>query len=306
MNKYELVPDDTIVVEGVTLTRIRALRDIPCGAQKGGLGGYIMCYDNLSQDGDCWVGDGSYVYGGAAVMTNARIMAHARVLGNAVVGGNAVICGNARVKGNALVSGNASINGYNLINGNVIIKDNAAISGYATIIERAVVEGNAFVGDNALVKGRAKIRGNASVTGNSVVADRGIVTDDAIVQGWASVIDDSKVYGEAKLRDVKVSLGSRVGGDVKMLRCGGVELMHADLKSNTDYIYISGFKGGEPLYAYKTDEGYTLSMPDIDGNYDMVVDKIKSDWYSVTHSEDERNELLAILDIVKNRLGEHE
>ena len=72
--KYELVHDDKIRIYGedadltynFTLSRIRALRDIPMNSIKAGdLGGYIESESNLSQDGDAWVANEAKVYGDA-------------------------------------------------------------------------------------------------------------------------------------------------------------------------------------------------------------------------------------------------
>ena len=89
--KYELI-DETKGIGGITLHRIRALRNIPrYGVRSGDLGGWIEAESNLSQDGDAWVGGEAWVYG------------------NALVCGDAVVCGDARVCGNALVCGDAEV-----------------------------------------------------------------------------------------------------------------------------------------------------------------------------------------------------
>ena len=56
MKKYELT-DESILVEGRRLYRIRALIDIPAHKVKAGdFGGYIESEEALSQYGTCWVG----------------------------------------------------------------------------------------------------------------------------------------------------------------------------------------------------------------------------------------------------------
>jgi hypothetical protein len=105
MDKYTLLPDDTKVVEGRTLYRIKALREVCSGVPKGTLGGYIESLANLSQYGDAWV------YGTALVYENAEVYGDAQVYRNAVVCGNAQVCGDAQVYGNAVVYGNAQVCG---------------------------------------------------------------------------------------------------------------------------------------------------------------------------------------------------
>jgi hypothetical protein len=73
--KYQLT-DETIEIEGVTLHRIRALRDIPrYRVTKGDLGGFIESEYNLSHKGDCWVAE------------DAKIARKARVFGDGWSGG---------------------------------------------------------------------------------------------------------------------------------------------------------------------------------------------------------------------------
>ena len=67
-NKYELT-DETKNFCGITLHRIRALRDIPsAGVKSGDLGGWIEKEYNLRQNGDAWVCGNARVCGNAKVM----------------------------------------------------------------------------------------------------------------------------------------------------------------------------------------------------------------------------------------------
>ena len=96
-NKYELT-DETKNLCGITLHRIRALRDIPSVKVKSGdLGGWIEKESNLSQDGDAWVFGNAEVYGNAWVYGNAKVYCNAEVYGDAMVCGNAKVSGNAEV-----------------------------------------------------------------------------------------------------------------------------------------------------------------------------------------------------------------
>ena len=72
--KYELT-DETKNINGITLHRIRALRDIPsAGVKSGDLGGWIEKESNLCQNGNAWVYDNARVYGNAKVYVNADYM----------------------------------------------------------------------------------------------------------------------------------------------------------------------------------------------------------------------------------------
>src|SRR5574344_1011624 len=107
--KYRMT-DETIKVNGHILHRIEALIDIPYAKVKAGdKGGFIESEENLSQEGNCWVGDDAQVSGNARVSEDARVSDKAWVSGNAHVYGNAQVFSNARVHGIALVHGNAQV-----------------------------------------------------------------------------------------------------------------------------------------------------------------------------------------------------
>ena len=74
--KFELTKESKKTEFGVTLYRIKALKDF-LDVKKGNLGGWVEKESNLSQDGDAWV------YGDAWVSGNARVSGDARVYGNA-------------------------------------------------------------------------------------------------------------------------------------------------------------------------------------------------------------------------------
>jgi acyl-[acyl carrier protein]--UDP-N-acetylglucosamine O-acyltransferase len=141
--KYEIT-DETEQFGEVTLYRIQALKDF--GAVKAGnLGGWVANQYNLSQEGDCWVGENARVSGDAWVGDNARVGENAWVSGDAWVRGNAQVSGDARVRGNAVVNDNAQVRG------NAVVSDNAQVSGDARVSD------NAWVSENARVIGYARV-----------------------------------------------------------------------------------------------------------------------------------------------------
>ena len=109
-DKYELTSETKEVAE-YTLYRIRALKDFR-DVKKGDLGGWVEGYENLSQEGGCWV------YGDAKVSGNAEVYGDAKVSGNAEVYGDAEVHGESRVYGEALVCGNANVKGDDFVDGN--------------------------------------------------------------------------------------------------------------------------------------------------------------------------------------------
>lgn len=151
--KYELT-NYTIKRDGKTLHRIKALRDIIIETQglnttikKGRLGGYIESENNLSQSGNCWVGDTAKIYGNAIVRDNAY------------VGGNTEVYDNAGVLDEAVVDGNN------------IIHNNTVVTGHAYIRENVHLCGSATVGDDVMLWGIIEVSGHTDLRGNLSIVD---------------------------------------------------------------------------------------------------------------------------------------
>ena len=141
--KYKLT-NESVIVNGKTLYRIKSLKDFG-NVKKGDKGGFIENESNLSQSGDCWVYDNAKVY------NNAKVFDYADIYGNAEIFGNAIVSGNARVYGNAKVYH------YAMVYDNAEVCDNAIISGNAEVYHDAAVYGNARVFGNAEICGKAEI-----------------------------------------------------------------------------------------------------------------------------------------------------
>ena len=85
--KYEITPISKRIL-GHTVYRVRLLRDL-LDLHEGSLGGWIESESNLSQEGDCWVGNEA-VLNNAVIKDNAHVCGNSRVFGN-VVGGKKLI-----------------------------------------------------------------------------------------------------------------------------------------------------------------------------------------------------------------------
>ena len=155
--KFELT-EETIKYDGHTLYRIIALKDFG-GACKGDLGGYVEKEKNLSQEGNCWVGDDAKVYDEAKVYDNAKVYNNARVCNRALVYGDARIYNNAKVYGNAKVLGEA------------VVYNDANIYGHSIIFEKATISGGAQVFGNPIICGHTNIVGESKIYDN-----RGYIT----------------------------------------------------------------------------------------------------------------------------------
>ncbi|HCX7363000.1 TPA: hypothetical protein OZ543_001456 [Escherichia coli] len=222
--KYELLKDQTVVVEGVTLYRIRALRDIPWRCVNAGdLGGWVASERNLSQRGDAWI------YG------DAKVSGDARVFGNAQVHDKAIISGNARVSGSAQVSGEARIRGM------------AQVCGFALVRDQAMVCGNAVVTDDALVEGVAEIRDYAEIYNDATVKDahvrdQGEIAGDACVNGHVVISGVTSLYDCACVQNYEDWL--------TVSDFTGTVCFTDDYGQNIECLHLDG-----PLTAYRSGEG---------------------------------------------------
>lgn len=168
MKKYELLKEDTRIIEGKTLYRIKALKDFR-GVSKGDLGGYIEKEENLSQNDNCWIYDESCVY------DNAMISGNGKVFGYANIYDNAIICGNALVYGNAIISGNVIIYGHAKVSGNAEVYGHAEVSGNVEVYGHAIIYGYAKVYGYTEVYNYAKVYGYTEIDGNIVLRNNDII-----------------------------------------------------------------------------------------------------------------------------------
>lgn len=94
MKKYELTGTITSHSNGedeFTLYQIKALIDIPRhSVKKGDRGGFVECEENLSQQGNCWIGKDSYVFDESRVKGNAFVE-ESTVFGGTTISDNAIV-----------------------------------------------------------------------------------------------------------------------------------------------------------------------------------------------------------------------
>ena len=109
MKKYEFT-GETKVENGITLNRIRAIRDFG-NVKAGDIGGWIEKEENLSHEGEAWVFGEAKVYGEAWVFGEAEVFGEAKVFGSAKVGNKAKVGGEAEVFDKAEVYDKAWVGG---------------------------------------------------------------------------------------------------------------------------------------------------------------------------------------------------
>lgn len=126
--KYEMLR----VNSHPNLYLIKALIDIPkWDVEKGETGGMIEHEGNLSQDGDGWIGKGSFVKGSSSVI-NGLVSGHSSLL-EAVILKNGVVRG-TKLKGDILIDGsilfdNSEVYGDSSFSGRGYISDSVIANG---------------------------------------------------------------------------------------------------------------------------------------------------------------------------------
>lgn len=174
MVKYEMLKNDTKVVDGVTVYRIVALKDFG-DVKKGDLGGYIEDYRNLSHNDNCWVYD------------------NAVVLGCSTVEQSATVRDNAIIKGKAYLANDCTISGNTVIDGNIIVGD------FVEISENVVITGRAMIIDEATIKGNTKIKGGDKALETVIGGNVNILGDDNEISGDISLKGDLTITGGARI-----------------------------------------------------------------------------------------------------------
>jgi len=139
MKKYKLLEDDTMVINGKNLYRIKSLKNFG-NIKKNELGGYIEKECNLSHFGECWVHSGSRVYDDALVEKDAMVFKGAEVFDSALCTDKSYVGGDSRVYGNATLCDSC------IILGEVEIYGNSRIADYARLFDNVRVMDSAYIG----------------------------------------------------------------------------------------------------------------------------------------------------------------
>lgn len=103
--KYKLLTEEPREYSGRTLYRIEALCDFG-DVKTGDKGGWIESYDNLQQEGECWVYDESIVMDKSIIKDRAIVKGTAIVMMNSYISSDSGIIGNVRVVGCSITGKN--------------------------------------------------------------------------------------------------------------------------------------------------------------------------------------------------------
>ena len=99
---------ETIESNSATLFQIKAIADFD-NIKKGDIGGWVAREHNLSQDGNCWIGEGVKLHG------EVKVYGDAQVMGNLSVHGNIHICHKAFINADGTIMSSGSIVDQTLI-----------------------------------------------------------------------------------------------------------------------------------------------------------------------------------------------
>jgi carbonic anhydrase/acetyltransferase-like protein (isoleucine patch superfamily) len=157
--KYELLLDQQVVVAGMPLYRIRALKDFGT-VKAGALGGFVASERNLSQHGECWVADDAWVYEEAVISNGAQVR------------GRGCVHGHARISDRGQVLGNAEVFDHAWVFKRGAVFDNAKVFGRGQVRDDGLVYGNAIVCDRARVLGHGQVCGDTRLDARIVVNGR--------------------------------------------------------------------------------------------------------------------------------------
>ena len=152
MKKYEIT--DIEHPDNPNLHRIRSLIDLCDDVQKGTLGGYVESYENLSQEGDAWVGMDAIACENACVSGDAILTDHAIARGNAYVGNNALMTDHAIAQDDASICGG-------------LLRGESCVCGFAVIRQDMQTLCAPIIDGHARVYG--EISGNVVCRGNAVI-----------------------------------------------------------------------------------------------------------------------------------------
>lgn len=272
-SKYELT-NETIEFEGVTLHRIKALKDF-VNVRAGDLGGYVESEKNLDIEGNCWIKDNAKVYEAAFIRGDAIVADEAIVRGEAWIAENCCIYDNVIVEGKTICIGHSLIISQAYVK-NAVIEDRACISGHVkiyggSICDDARITGNvevysgriekkAYLSENAKIHGRpcitdnAKIYDNAHIYGNSKISDSASVCGNALVYGNASIFGTAMISGNAVVceymsissghctRDLRSSIEESIRCQTGLVPVNGEVIAYKTVKSDLTSIFDENFK----------------------------------------------------------------
>ena len=182
MKKYELIKESETCFRRRKVYRIRALKDFS-DIKAGDVGGWVCSYNNLSQEGYCWI------YDNAKCLDNARIFDNAMMFDNAIMFGNSVMYDNAVMLNNSIMYNNSKMFNKAKMFDNSIMCNNAEMCGNATMYDSSVMYDNSKMFNNSKMYDEARMYDNAAMFNDSKMYNNAKMFDYAILD------KDKLLYG---------------------------------------------------------------------------------------------------------------
>jgi len=178
MEKYKILKETKLDGNGKLppYYRIEALKDFG-DVKKGDIGGWVSNYENLSQDGNCWL------YDNGKARYNARILDDATIHGNASAGGSSEMHGYSKLTGNACINRSAKLYDYAIVSYSAIVTDNAIVGSFGQIFDTVTLHGNSMVTGKSVVRSDSKLFDTARIDGESYVLGCVIAGGSVILNG---------------------------------------------------------------------------------------------------------------------------
>lgn len=207
LGKYEVLTgkEHTVVVDGVTYCRIRALRRIERlfglpPVESGDLGGYLSVENKhgayLGHEGSCWVADGAFVAGqvtgDAQVTGRAFVGVGSKVRGRSLISDYAQVVDGAEVQ-DSLVTDFAQVVGVVCDSVKLVYRSgevSTGVFGYSCVSGRARVCNGARVYRFSRVGGSAVVAGHVRLRKGSIVNSVVLVGEHEVIDLSGEVIDE--------------------------------------------------------------------------------------------------------------------
>ena len=299
MKKYELIKESKTMFAEREIYRIRALKDFG-NVKAGDIGGWVCSYNNLSQEGDCWIYDNAKclddarVYDNAVMCGNAVMFGNAKMFDNAEMSDSSIICDNAEMCGNSKMFDNAKMFDNSIMCdnaemcGNSKMYDTSTMCDSSTMCDNAEMFDDTEMCDNAMMFNNSKMCGNAVMFGNAKMFDNAKMSDNSIMFDNAVMCDNAEMCGRATLDKDKLLYGSINRSYKKIFQC----------PCEKRFLIAILTEENEILYSIGSQIGITKEkLINIIYNYCRVIDK-ELEEYSC------RQEYLKIIDIAENYLRE--
>ena len=236
--KYQTINQKRYLPDGRCLSRIVAKRDFG-NIKMGTLGGFIEDTHNLSQYGECWIGEKAAVYGLARVNKDAVIRGYAVLKDHAIATDHAVIEGHALLDQHVFVGEHAYIGNSSYLSGVTTVVGNARLycngfrslsgktlmpntSGLVRIKDFAFLEGRVSIRDHALIAGHCKIIGRVRVIENAMIAGEAEIRGRSLVSGSAHVIQNACICDQTIIIGNALITGHTILGGKSLVTCNAI------------------------------------------------------------------------------------